>query len=64
MVRYADDLVVLCHSQKQAEQVKVQLADWLMPRGLAFNEGKTKIVPLSQGFDFLGYSVRRYIRSC
>jgi RNA-directed DNA polymerase len=60
LVRYADDLVVLCHSQKQAEQVKVQLAGWLTPRGLAFNEDKTKIVPLSQGFDFLGYSVRRY----
>jgi len=51
---------VLCHSQQQAEQVKVQLAGWLTPRGLAFNEDKTKIVPLSQGFDFLGYNVRRY----
>jgi len=60
LVRYADDLVVLCNSQEQAEQVKVQLAGWLTPRGLAFNEGKTKIVPLSQGFDFLGYNVRRY----
>jgi len=60
LVRYADDLVVLCNSQEQAEQIKVQLADWLTPRGLAFNEGKTKIVPLSQGFDFLGYNVRRY----
>ena len=60
LVRYADDLVVLCHSQKQAEQVKVRLAGWLMPRGLVFNEDKTKIVPLSEGFDFLGYSVRRY----
>src|SRR6266704_4428260 len=37
LVRYADDLVVLCHSQEQAEQVKVQLAGWLKPRGLAFN---------------------------
>jgi len=60
LVRYADDLVVLCNSQEQAEQIKVQLAGWLTPRGLAFNEGKTKIVPLSQGFDFLGYNVRRY----
>jgi len=60
LVRYADDLVVLCDSQEQAEQIKVQLAGWLTPRGLAFNEGKTKIVPLSQGFDFLGYNVRRY----
>src|SRR6516164_206204 len=60
LVRYADDLVVLCDSQEQAEQIKVQLAGWLTPRGLAFKDGKTKIVPLSQGFDFLGYNVRRY----
>jgi len=53
-VRYADDMVVLCHSQQQAEQVKAQLAEWLAPRGLAFNEDKTRIVHLSEGFDFLG----------
>ena len=60
LVRYADDLVVLCRTQQQAEQVKVQLAGWLASRGLAFNEDKTKIVHLSEGFDFLGYNVRRY----
>jgi len=59
-IRYADDVVVLCHSQQQAEQVKAQLAEWLAPRGLAFNEDKTRIVCLSEGFDFLGFSVRRY----
>ena len=59
-VRYADDVVVLCHSQEQAAQVKAQLAEWLAPRGLAFNEDKTKIVHLSEGFDFLGFNVRRY----
>ena len=53
-IRYADDVVVLCHSQEQAAQVKAQLAEWLAPRGLAFNEDKTKIVHLSEGFDFLG----------
>ncbi len=62
MVRYADDLTVLCHSQGQAEQVKVRLAEWLAPRGLVFNEDKTQIVPLKQGFDFLGFNVRRYNR--
>ena len=61
-VRYADDVVVLCHSQEQAEQVKARLAEWLAPRGLAFNEDKTKIVRLSEGFDFLGFNVRRYHR--
>ena len=59
-VRYADDMVVLCHSQQQAEQVKARLAEWLAPRGLAFNEDKTRIVHLSEGFDFLGFNVRRY----
>jgi len=55
-------VVVLCHSQEQAEQVKARLAEWLAPRGLAFNEDKTKIVHLSEGFDFLGFNVRRYHR--
>ena len=42
VVRYADDLVALCHSREQAEQVKNGLAEWLAPRGLAFNEAKTR----------------------
>jgi RNA-directed DNA polymerase len=62
LIRYADDMVVLCHSQQQAGQVKARLAGWLAPRGLAFNEDKTKIVHLSEGFDFLGFNVRRYHR--
>jgi len=60
VVRYADDLVACCHSRQQAEQVKAQLAGWLAPRGLVFNEDKTKIVHLTEGFDFLGFNVRRY----
>jgi len=60
LVRYADDLAVLCASRAQAEQVKARLAGWLEPRGLVFNEAKTRIVHLSQGFDFLGFSIRRY----
>lgn len=60
VVRYADDLVALCHSQWQAEQVKARAAAWLAPRGLAFNEDKTRIVHLEDGFDFLGFTIRRY----
>jgi RNA-directed DNA polymerase len=62
LVRYADDLVACCYSQEQAEQVKAQLAQWLAPRGLAFNEDKTRIVHLEDGFDFLGFNIRRYQR--
>jgi RNA-directed DNA polymerase len=60
LVRYADDLVVLCHSRDEALQVKARLAGWLAPRGLVFNEDKTRIVTLEEGFDFLGFTVRRY----
>jgi len=60
VVRYADDLIALCHSREQAEQVKARLAEWLAPRGLAFNEDKTRIVHVEDGFDFLGFNVRRY----
>ena len=58
--RYADDLVVCCHSRQQAEQVQARLARWLEPRGLAFNEAKTQITHLSEGFSFLGFDLRRY----
>jgi RNA-directed DNA polymerase len=50
----------MCTSREQAEQVKQRLSAWLAPRGLSFNEDKTSIVHLDQGFDFLGFNVRRY----
>jgi RNA-directed DNA polymerase len=60
LVRYADDALVLCHSREQAQQVKARLAAWLAPRGLVFNEDKTRIVHLDEGCDFLGFNIRRY----
>jgi RNA-directed DNA polymerase len=60
LVRYADDLVAMCGSREQAGQVKQQLAAWLAPRGLRINEDKTRIVFLEEGFDFLGFNIRRY----
>lgn len=60
VVRYADDLVALCVSRDQAEEVKARLAAWLASRGLALNEEKTHIVHLDEGFDFLSFNVRRY----
>ena len=60
LIRYADDFVALCHTRQQALEVKARLASWLAPRGLAFNEDKTRVVTLAEGFDFLGFNVRRY----
>ena len=59
LIRYADDLVALCANREQAEQVKGRLAEWLRPRGLAFNEDKTRVVHLDDAFDFLGFNIRR-----
>jgi RNA-directed DNA polymerase len=60
VVRYADDLVAMCASREEAEEVKERLTAWLAPRGLVFNEDKTRVVRLEDGFDFLGFNVRRY----
>lgn len=60
LVRYADDFVVCCHTRQQAEKIRAQLTGWLAPRGLTLNEDKTHIVTLTSGFDFLGFTVRRY----
>jgi len=60
VVRYADDLVVLCESRPDAETVLTVLQRWLAERGLALSEEKTRIVHLTEGFDYLGFTVRHY----
>jgi len=62
LVRYADDFVVHCHTRQHAIEVKARLLRWLASRGLAFNEDKTRVVSLDEGFDFLSFHVRRYGR--
>ena len=60
VIRYADDFIVHCHTRQDALEIKAKLAEWLASRGLAFNEDKTRVVTLAEGFDFLGFNVRRY----
>lgn len=61
MVRYADDFVVMCESEKQANEVLEQLRKWAGQAGLILHPTKTRIVDASQkgGFDFLGYHFER-----
>lgn len=59
-VRYADDFVVFCKTKEDAEKVVETLREWLAERGLSLSEEKTRIVHLSEGFDFLGFNVRQY----
>ncbi|NOT53087.1 MAG: group II intron reverse transcriptase/maturase [Deltaproteobacteria bacterium] len=60
MVRYADDFVVFCESKEDAEQAKKNLTRWLDKRGLSLSNEKTRIVHLTEGFDFLGFNIRHY----
>jgi RNA-directed DNA polymerase len=60
MVRYADDFVILCQSQADAEQALAQVRQWCEAAGLTLHPEKTKIVDVrSEGFDFLGYHFQR-----
>jgi RNA-directed DNA polymerase len=59
MVRYADDLVVLCHDREQAERALTYLREWSQEAGLTVHPTKTRIVNAhSEGFDFLGWHFR------
>ena len=59
MVRYADDLVVLCRSREEAEAVLNFLRDWTTGAGLTLHPTKTRIVNATDaGFDFLGWHFR------
>jgi len=64
LVRYADDLVVICKSRQEAEQALRALTAILAELGLEPKQAKTRIVHLregGQGFDFLGFH-HRYVR--
>ncbi len=59
MVRYADDLVVLCRTQAEAEQALAALRQWSSEAGLTLHPTKTRIVNVqSEGFEFLGWEFR------
>ena len=65
LVRFADDLVVMCWSRSQAEAALARLTDLLAGLGLEPKAAKTRIVHLEEGgegFDFLGFH-HRMVRS-
>jgi RNA-directed DNA polymerase len=60
VVRYADDFVVFCENKEDAEKAEITLQKWLGKRGLSLSPEKTKIVHLTEGFNFLGFNIRLY----
>ena len=58
LVRYADDLVILCATQTEAEAAYGVLKAWVETQGISLHPEKTRIVNMNEpgaGFDFLGY---------
>jgi RNA-directed DNA polymerase len=65
LVRYADDLVVMCKSRREADRALAALTAILADMGLEPKPAKTRIVHLTEGgegLDFLGFH-HRWVRS-
>jgi len=64
MVRYADDFVLLCRSEREANCALDKVRHWTEQAVLTLHPEKTHIVDATQrgGFDFLGYHFERGLR--
>jgi group II intron reverse transcriptase/maturase len=62
IVRYADDFVVtITGTPEQAEQLKIEIANFLKTElHLELSEEKTLVTAVEKGFDFLGFTIRKY----
>lgn len=55
IVRYADDFVILCKSEKKAEKALARCVQVIAAHNLRLHEEATRIVNFDKGFDFIGY---------
>ena len=56
--RYADDIRVMAKSQQAIAHAYAGVNAFLAERGLRLNQAKTRIVPRTEGFDYLGFHVQ------
>jgi len=59
VTRYADDWVVTCKSRQEAQTVLAAARSILEKLGVTLHSGKTRIVHVRHGFEFLGYKIKR-----
>ena len=60
LIRYADDFVITGTSREMLEnEVKPMVRQFLVERGLMLSQEKTAISHIEEGFDFLGFNVRK-----
>jgi len=55
VIRFADDIVILCWNRSQAEEALRQACALLQSLDLTVNREKTRVVHARDGFDFLGF---------
>jgi RNA-directed DNA polymerase len=60
LIRYADDFLVTAPNKEVAEEICELIRLFLAERGLELSESKTLITHINAGFDFLGWSFRKY----
>ena len=61
LVRYADDFIITCENRETLEkEIKPLVADFMSERGLTLSEEKTVITNIRDGFDFLGFNIRKF----
>ncbi|NMY12154.1 group II intron reverse transcriptase/maturase [Pseudomonas veronii] len=61
MIRYADDFIITGNSKEWLEHdVKPVVVEFLAERGLVLSPEKTKVTHIKDGFDFLGWNIRKY----
>ena len=61
LVRYADDFIITCENRETLEkEIKPLVADFMSERGLTLSEEKTVITNIHDGFDFLGFNIRKF----
>jgi RNA-directed DNA polymerase len=61
LVRYADDFIITGKSKELLEnEVKPLVENFLKERGLTLSVEKTKVTHIEEGFDFLGWNIRKY----
>jgi RNA-directed DNA polymerase len=60
-IRYADDFICTAASKEILEKkVKPAIVNFLKERGLELSKEKTQITHIDEGFDFLGFNIRKY----
>ena len=60
LIRYADDFVLMVSGDRHhAEALREEVAAVLAPLELRLSPEKTRVVHIDEGFDFLGFHIRR-----